>query len=154
MELGASPRAKNAPKTGATHGGDVVVMVGSVTTPSLQEMQRSNLEDRPQICFRNQGSPPAKQPGSWRREEERWGRGKKGAGRGEERWPSPLSRRARLRPERSCTWSACARRTCHTENGQTSPRRKKGSSVKITRNEIAHKSNPITMKFQGGPISF
>lgn len=65
-QLGALPRAQNAPRTGAMGVG------GQADNPqSLKDTQRNNLKYRPQVHFRNQGFPPAKHslPVLWRREE-------------------------------------------------------------------------------------
>lgn len=42
----------------------------------------------------------------------------------------------------------------HTANGQVPTRRGKRGFVKTTRKKLAHKSNPVTVTFEGDPIFF
>lgn len=68
------------------------------------------------------------------------------------RGPPSRSRTLDLRGFLPCI---CALRTYHTEKGQMTTWRRIGHFVQVTRKKKkAHKSNPITVKFQGDPIFF
>lgn len=108
---------------------------------SLKEMQRNNLEGRPQIHFRNQGFPPAKRLVCIR-SQEAGGRRPAFQDRG---WGGCSFHRMYL--------SMCPA-LIHTANGQVPTRRGNRGFVKTTRKKLAHKSNPVTVTFEGDPIFF
>lgn len=121
-------------------------------------MQRNNPEGRPQIHFRNQGFPPAKNSLSvlGRREEEGERREREGEGRRKE-WGLP-SRRGQLRLEGFfhfiCALRACALHTYTQKMASCPPGGKWWLCQNHKKKKNGSKSNPITVKFQGGLICF
>ena len=132
---------------------------------SLKETQGSNLEGTPQIHFRNQGFPPVKHSSPVLRRTE-GGEGERGGGRGREgeggrgTLPTPLSqgptfKEPHVRPEGIPALHTCPAHIPHRKGPDDHLEKKRPlcQSYKKKKKK-AHKSNPITVKFQGDPIFF